>query len=559
MLAICVAAGPVVPAYAGRVFVDPGHGGPYPGAVQGGVAEEYVNLLLGLAVRDALIARGHTVAMSRTTDTSPGLADRPTWHYLTEGVRYYADGLTGVYKYDPAQTGSIPYDDLQARCDMANAFGSDVFVSIHCDSSTSTSARGTATYRNWDNETDRILSDRLAGYVQSSMMSETSPYYSVENDGVRVVGFYVVRWANMPAILVESAFLSNPYERSLLLNPAFRIRLANGIANGITRFLDENPFTPRWDRIAGGSRYDTAARIAEQGWPTGADTVLLASGQNWPDALSATPLSAHLNAPLLLTSGNALPPETAAALSRIRPDNIVVLGGTAAIDDTTTASAAGAAGIPLSGVRRIAGADRFETSALIAREIGVAGTGRVLFVSGSSFADALSVSSYAGRAGEPILLLDRDRLPSPVHHYLLDNDHWIRRAWIIGGTGAVSSELYTRLQAGSDYGLEPLTLGRIAGADRYQTNAKVIASFWPTGAINPYVATAVSFPDALSAGTLGARHGEPIMLLGGRFMSGYTREFLVNGSGRIGDITMVGGSGALPYLMDWQIEKGLAR
>lgn len=555
-LALSCALG-TAPAFAGRVFVDPGHGGPYPGAVSGGVTEAYVNLMLGIALRDALAARGHTVAMSRTANVSPNLADIPTWHYAGDGtLGYYADGRTGVYDYTGG-TSAIPYDDLQSRCDLANRFGADVFISIHCDSSTGSSASGTATYRNWDNETDAQLSNRLAQLVQTEMMTATTPYYAVENDGTKVVGFYVTRWANMPAALVETAFLSNPYERALLLDPQFRARIASGMAKGIDRFLAENPFTPRWHRISGATRYGTAAQVAAQGWPAGADTVLLVSGEDWPDALAATPLSSKLDAPLLLTAAGSLPAETRAALASLSPSQVVVLGGQAAVSDTATVEAAAAAGLPLTNVRRIAGVNRYETSALIAQEVGVPSTGRIMLVSGESYADAVSASAQAGSERTPILLTQRSELPTAVAEYWAEHPN-ATRGYVIGGNTVVADTLVLALRDGTS-GLPAKTLTRIWGRDRYATNIAVLKAFWPSGTVQPYVATAVAFPDALTAGTLAARRGEPIVLLGGRFMSPYTREWLANNEARVGDFTFAGGPAALPYLMDWQVEKGLAR
>ena len=70
--------------------------------------------------------------MSRTTDTHLATADRRTWHGDARDRSFSADGTLSLS------------DDLQARCDLANSYGADVYVSIHCDSTTNTTARGTA-------------------------------------------------------------------------------------------------------------------------------------------------------------------------------------------------------------------------------------------------------------------------------------------------------------------------------------------------------------------------------------------------------------------------------
>ena len=110
-------------------------------------------------------------------------------------------------------------------------------------------------------------------------MDALSPYYGVQDDGVKQLQLYVIHWSNMPAILVESAFLSNSYERGLLSNPTFRWRLAKGIADGIDDFLASNPFTMVWPRTAGADRYETAAAMAHKTFGA-ADKVILATGEH---------------------------------------------------------------------------------------------------------------------------------------------------------------------------------------------------------------------------------------------------------------------------------------
>jgi N-acetylmuramoyl-L-alanine amidase/putative cell wall-binding protein len=545
------------PAYPASIFIDPGHGGRYSGAVSGGVAEDVINLAIARSLATVLTSRQHRIAMSRNADVEVNLKDIPTWHYNDDDtVGYYADGKTGIYNND-GSPGGIPYDDLQARCDKANAFGADVFVSIHCDSVTSSSARGTATYRDTYSETDRVLSDRLATLVQSEMIKATQPYYTMQNDGTKAAGFYVVRWSNMPAILVESAFLSNTYERGLLTTPLFRLRLATGIANGIEKFLAEDPFKPRFPRLHGSNRYATAVALADEGWPEGADTVLLASGVAWPDALAAAPLSAALDAPLLLTDPASLSPATSEALGRFAPERIVVLGGDQAVSTATVTAATEAAGLSGASVQRIAGANRYETAALIASRVSTS-SAEVMLVNGESFPDALSASAHAAATASPILLTRPDVLPASAAAFLAASATETTGVTVVGGPAVVSETVVTGLQEGST-SLEPVTVTRLAGSDRYATNVAVMRKYWGTGKISPYVATAADFPDALCAGALAGRDGAPLMLLGGRQMMGRTREFLANNEERLTGFTMVGGPTALAYLMDWQIEKGLGR
>nr|MDA3937561.1 N-acetylmuramoyl-L-alanine amidase [Actinomycetota bacterium] len=379
-------------AVAEDIFIDPGHGGRYPGAYYAGVSEASVNLMVSLAVREELRERGHNTNMSRTTASFADPGDIATWHYWDPDgddvhyVQYAADGRTGIYDYSPDEdSGAIPYDDLQKRCDMANAWGADLYVSIHANASSSSSARGLETYHNWDNTTDLLLSQELAQMVQQEIVLATGmPSRKVDD-----VGYYVIRWSNMPGILIETGFLSNPIDRSFLLNPTFRARMADGIANGIERFLATDPFQPMNERIMGGSRYGTAVAVANEGWPKGADTVLLASGENWPDSLASVPLSTKLDAPILLTQSSKLPTETAVALDALAPSRIVIVGGEVAITSDVASAAASAASLETStGVTRIAGLSRYDTAAAIATTLGPVAD--VVIVSGETFPDAVS-------------------------------------------------------------------------------------------------------------------------------------------------------------------------
>lgn len=91
-------------------------------------------------------------------------------------------------------------------------------------------------------------------------------------------------------------------------------------------------------------------------------TVFVASGQNYPDALSGGPAASALGAPVLLVKGNQVPPSVDAEIRRLKPTKIVILGGESVILPGVASYLA-----TIAPVQRIAGADRYETSALISR------------------------------------------------------------------------------------------------------------------------------------------------------------------------------------------------
>ncbi|HEV2088234.1 MAG TPA: pullulanase-type alpha-1,6-glucosidase, partial [Cryptosporangiaceae bacterium] len=158
------------------------------------------------------------------------------------------------------------------------------------------------------------------------------------------------------------------------------------------------------ERVAGDDRVETAIAVSAREFPDGADQVVLARSDAYPDALAGGPLAAALGAPVLLTAGDALDARVAAELDRLDPARITLVGGTAAlsVDVLDAALAHGA-------VRRIAGADRFVTAVRIADELG--GDPDVAYlVEGINrephrgWPDAVAVSALAARDGAPILL-----------------------------------------------------------------------------------------------------------------------------------------------------------
>ncbi|HSL56957.1 MAG TPA: cell wall-binding repeat-containing protein [Acidimicrobiales bacterium] len=92
---------------------------------------------------------------------------------------------------------------------------------------------------------------------------------------------------------------------------------------------------------ATGDRYDTAALLATEAFPDGANLALVASGEDYPDALAAAPLAAALDAPILLTRTTTVPPATLTALTDLGVADVILLGGTAAISNTVFNTLAG--------------------------------------------------------------------------------------------------------------------------------------------------------------------------------------------------------------------------
>lgn len=277
------------------------------------------------------------------------------------------------------------------------------------------------------------------------------------------------------------------------------LRPRAGDSRGTTFTVHDEPAgtAPTVVRHAGEDRYRTAAAIAEAHFPSGADTVYVASGESFPDALSGGALAGSVHAPVLLTRPGSLPGATAAALRRLAPSRIVVLGGTAAASDAVVTELRGLAGT----VERISGADRYAVSAAVASAY-PAGVSTVYVASGESFPDALGASAQAGARDVPLLLTRAGVLPSAVRNELERLDP--ARIVVVGGPAAVTEEVVTALRAHAP------TVVRVSGADRYAVSAALARISGETG--EAWVASGASFPDALTSAPVAASVGAPVLL-----------------------------------------------
>lgn len=167
------------------------------------------------------------------------------------------------------------------------------------------------------------------------------------------------------------------------------------------------------ERIAGVDRYDTAARIAQRAYPH-APTVLLASGQNFPDALSAGAAADQLASPVLLTDPAKLPAFTINALSALKTTKVLAIGGESAVSANVVKQLR-ARGIA---VERVAGVDRFDTAIAVAQRFFPAGQTHAFLAPGDSFQGALIASAPAAKVGAPLLLKRATCTPASVQEYI---------------------------------------------------------------------------------------------------------------------------------------------
>ncbi|ODA39073.1 N-acetylmuramoyl-L-alanine amidase [Desulfosporosinus sp. BG] len=195
-------------ALAGKtIMIDPGHGGPDTGAIGPKHTNEKDNTLaISLVLNNILKQAGAQVILTRDTD----ICICPVTNY--------------------SETA-----DLQARVDLANKYKPDLFICIHNDSFTNPDVQGTSTFYSKENlkENESI---QLASNIESSLIDTIK----TKNRGVKEARDYVLRYTSMPAVLLETAFISNPYEEARLQNPTFQKNVASAIFHGIYNYY-KNP------------------------------------------------------------------------------------------------------------------------------------------------------------------------------------------------------------------------------------------------------------------------------------------------------------------------------
>jgi putative cell wall-binding protein/Tol biopolymer transport system component len=268
-------------------------------------------------------------------------------------------------------------------------------------------------------------------------------------------------------------------------------------------YLRDSRVAPHVQRIGGADRFEVSAKVSTDSFGPRSPVVYVASGAAFADALSGSAAAGAGRGPVLLVSKGSIPPSADAALKRLRPLRVVVLGGV----NSVAASVEQALAAYSPAVSRIGGADRFDVSAALsaATFAGGGATGPVAYVaSGEVFPDALSGSAAAGRLGGPVLLVQKSGVPAAVQSELRRLEP--SRIVVLGGAATVPDSVVAILgQFGSTT--------RVAGADRFAVSAAVSASVFPDGARTVYVASGAVFPDALSGSAAAIQNGGPILLI----------------------------------------------
>lgn len=281
--------------------------------------------------------------------------------------------------------------------------------------------------------------------------------------------------------------------------------------------------TPSLHRISGLTRYETASSIAKEGWPNGSKYAVLAYGENFPDALVATPLAVQYDAPILLTDKQSLTPVTKDTLISLGTRNVFIIGGSGVISPNIESQLQS---MDIT-VTRLSGNDRYETSVSIANRISNPES-KLIVTTGMDFPDALSISSFAGEKKIPIVLADR--INDSLKQYLAT--HNIQQTFVIGNM--ISDSVVNTLP----------NVAKIQGIDKYDTNLTVLKTLEPYYNFDTvFVATGNNFADALAGSAYAAKTGSPLVL-SNDIKNEKTGNYLTNP--KITQLDILGGEGVLP-------------
>ncbi|PKQ19447.1 MAG: hypothetical protein CVT66_10030 [Actinobacteria bacterium HGW-Actinobacteria-6] len=306
--------------------------------------------------------------------------------------------------------------------------------------------------------------------------------------------------------------------------------------------------------IAGTDRFGTAVAVSQEAFPDGADTIVIATGRNWPDALGGSSLAGALGGPILLADTNIIPSVVRAEITRLAPTSAIILGSTSSLGSGVE-SQLKALGVRT--VQRLGGKDRYATAQLVAEEtIGVMGPdweGTVIVATGAGFADALAGSPIAAYTGWPIYLANPRGSAGAFAEKLAETG--ANEAVVLGGTSSVSSATFNALDSG-------LWLGatRLWGANRYETSAEIAEfgvselgmSFDGVG-----ITVGTNFPDGLAGGVLCGLQGSVMLLTDGSRLSPATEDTLWFHADEIYTVTYLGSTASLKPAVRAQVRAAL--
>ena len=289
---------------------------------------------------------------------------------------------------------------------------------------------------------------------------------------------------------------------------------------------------PETRRIDGRDRIETAINISKQAYNK-AKTVIVVRHDLFPDSMTASVLAKLKDAPILLNPTDKLDSRVGDEIKRLGAEEIIIVGGQNSVSEKVREDLK--AYDADKNVERIAGADRYGTSEMVAKRVGgITGkknTGVV--ASGQVFPDALSVGTFASREGYPILLVKKDSVPSQIQNAIKDLE--INKTYIAGGTNTISTSTEAKL---------PNVVERMAGSTRYETSVAIAKSKFGASK-EAYIASGEEFADALVISPVSGKYNRPTLLVSTKEANnGPVRNYVKDL--KISKLTAIGGQRYVP-------------
>ncbi|WP_446897204.1 cell wall-binding repeat-containing protein [Clostridium sp. LBM24168] len=307
------------------------------------------------------------------------------------------------------------------------------------------------------------------------------------------------------------------------------------ILGGVSSVFAKDTFNI--ERLWGNNRYSTSVKIASKFSPDKLQNVILASGDNFQDALSGSVLSKKLNAPILLT-GSTLE-SSSDAINYIKQNldksgTVYVIGGSASVSKDVCNRITGLG----YSIKRISGSNKFATDSEVIKTLDIASGTPVVIANSSVFADALSISSIATMKGYPIILSSSGYLSDEMSQSIKNIQP--SKVYVIGGEGSITSNVVSQIR-GLVSALKDDDIIRIGGLDRYETSLN-ICKYFNIKTDTAVLANGENFPDALSGSALAAKLSAPIVLTNGQNINNQ-KEYMRNA--KYSKLMILGGEGAI--------------
>ena len=244
---------------------------------------------------------------------------------------------------------------------------------------------------------------------------------------------------NASLLYVSSNSISKEVMSEIARLKAKEITIIGGeksVDEGLKKELEKRNF--KVDRLSGADRYKTSAQIAAKLIDDKTTTLEIASGENYADALSLNNAAEKDKAPILLVRVNAIDKSVEDVIKSSKASLINIAGGEKSVSENTKANIKK---ISNATVNRMGGADRYETSILLAKYSGAKEV--VVVASGENFADALVAAPFSAKQNGAILLTNKEKLGQKAEQFIKDTK--FNKSYVIGGGKSVSEDVINQL------------------------------------------------------------------------------------------------------------------